>query len=198
MKTGKSFLYLGNIADGAIYYCDSDRRIYLFPPQAAEAKDQEKPAPDLSLLFTAAGIFGYLLLREFTTTVTTHFSATFIFLYCLFSAIGGLGLAFMFIGFVRRRMRKNSSNFVPLEKISDDDYLLIRNKTRKQLPVVYIVAAFLLYALITEPFVWQDYVDVVTFFAYFLLWAVLAFLMYFFPPIRLSRSMKALRQIRTR
>lgn len=193
----RSFFYLGNITDGAIYFCNTDRKIYLFPPQVTEAGAQQKRAPDLSPLFTAAGIFGCIWLRELHT-VTTHYSAEFIFLYCLFSAMGGLGIAFTLIGFVRRRVRRNSSCFVPLEKISDNDYLQIRKKIRRQLPVVYLVFAMLLYALITEPFVWSDYVDVVTFFSYFLLWTLLAVILYFFSPIMWFRSMKALRRIRSK
>ena len=191
-----SFFYLGNTSDGAIYFCDADQGIYLFPPQPAKGEAQARRAPDLSLLLTAGGIFGSLLLRELTRTVTTHYSALFIFLYCLFSAMGGLGIAFAFIGFVRRRIRRNSSNFVSLEGISDQDYQSIRNKARKQLPLIYAICAFLVYALATEPFVWADYVDVVTFLTYFLLWAVLAVLIYLFSPVHWHRAMKALRRLR--
>ncbi|MGI6206556.1 MAG: hypothetical protein ACOYJI_08085 [Anaerovoracaceae bacterium] len=192
----KSFFYLGNITGGAIYYCNDDRNIYLFPPQTTETAEKTKRSIDLSPLFSAAGIFGYLLMRGLTHTVTTHYSALFIFLYCFFSAIGGLGIAFMFIGFIRRRTRKNSSSFVLLEKISEDDYMLIRNKARKQLPFIYIFSALLLYVVITEPMSWQDYTDVFIFFTYFVVWAALAVIIYLFSPFHWFRSMKALRRIR--
>lgn len=190
----RSFFYIGNITDGAIYYCNADRNLYLFPPQITKTDAQKKSTPDFSPLFSAAGIFGYVFLRGHT--ITTHYSAAFIFLYCFFSAIGGLGIAFTLIRFLKRQIRKNSPNFVLLEKISDSDYLLIRKKIRNQLPVVYFVSALLLYSLITEPRVWQDYADVITFFFYFLLWAVLAVLIYLFSPVEWFRSMKALRRLR--
>lgn len=194
---GKSFFYLGNTADGALYFCNDDRTVYLFPPQVTGAEAKERSFPFLSSFVTGASIFGYLLLRELSFTYTAHFSWSFIVLYCLLSAAGGLGIAFTFIGFMKERMRNNSSNFVPLEKISDNDYLHIRAKLKKQLPLIYCICAFLVYALVSEPFVWSDYIDVVTFFAYFLVWAVLAVLMYLFSPMSWYRAMKALRQIRS-
>lgn len=193
----KSFFYLGNITDGAIYYCPTDRNIYLFMPQNTENDLQQGHSPDLSPLFTAAGLFGYLLLRRHPAFIRSP--AIDLFLYCLFSAMVGLGIAFMLIGWIRRRMRKNSVHFVPLEKISNSDYQLIRKKVRKQMPLIYMISAVLLYFLITEPFSWQGdyYLDAVIFFGYFLMWAFLGLAIYFFSPIRWFLAMKALRQIRS-
>lgn len=193
----RSYFYIGNIADGAIYYCNGDRNIYLFPPQVTEAGAQKKRTPDLSLLFSGAAVFGYLILRQRSQTFATHFSAQFIFCYCLFSAVGGLGIAFALIGFMRRRMRNNSPCFVLLEKISDNDYQKIRKKVMKRIPVACVFFALMLYGLIDEPFVWQDYTDGIMFFSYFLVWACLALVIYFFSPIQWLRVMKALRRIRT-
>lgn len=185
---GKRWLYLGNITDGALYSSRSDGGLYLYPPEERYLNGGRRNTPDFSSLFAAAGLIGYIHLRNHQRA--TYLPQILVLQYSICSALTGIGFALMLIGFIRRRMQKNSVHFIKLSHIEADDYNFIRNKMRKQLPVVYGLSAAMIILLFIVPTGWTGYVTWLDFAGYLTVWFILPLIGYLFPPVALFRAMK--------